>query len=51
VRRIDFDAVVELQEFSVQAVVEHRGHHLRRIATRSCQVGPPDVADEERVAR
>ena len=51
VRGPDLDRVVELQKFSVQALVQHRRHHLRRVAARAREVGPSNVADEERVAR
>ncbi len=50
VRGVDLHLVRELQELAVQTVVEHPGHHLGRVAARAREVGPPHVADEERVA-
>src|SRR5207237_2835263 len=50
VRGPDLDVVGEGEQLSVQRVVEHRRHRLRRVAARAGQIGAADVADEERVA-
>ena len=40
----------QAQELSVQRLVEHAGQRLGGHASRGEEVGPADIADEERVA-
>src|SRR6476620_1856532 len=49
-RGIDFHFVRQFEEFAVQAVVHHLGHHLWRIAFAAREIGATDVADKERVS-
>src|SRR6266481_2414123 len=48
--RVDFDRVVELQQFSVKAVVKHPGHLLRRVSLGADKVRTPNIAYEKGVA-
>jgi hypothetical protein len=41
VRGIDFDIVGQFEQFAVQAVVHHLGHHLRRVAFAAGEIGRP----------
>ena len=50
VRRIDEAVVGQRQELGLQRVVEQAAERRGRPAEGAAQVGPPDVADEQRVA-
>jgi hypothetical protein len=51
VSRVDFHAVIELEELVVQAVVKHAGHLLGCVTLRAYEVRAAYIADEQGIAR
>ena len=49
-RRIDEGLVGQTHELGMQRVVEHPRQLIGAPTHRGAKIGPPDVADEERVA-